>query len=198
MTRGRIIAAVLGGLLGLWALWFAWAWITVPSDHTPKGAYLRVVIAVNRDRAQDFFAYLEEPARHACYTIQRYRKKARDRVLASYPEPKRSELAAAYKSEARARNGADIFAIEAKRRGWIALLRRDMSGVRSVEVKGDRATVETVRGTRYSFRRRKNGIWGLTLFTATLLADAEKAARDDRMVEKAADDYDRVRKSASH
>jgi hypothetical protein len=184
----------LGGLFGLAALWFAWAWITVPSDRTPKGAYLRVVIAVNRDRAQDCFAYLEEPARHACYTIREYRRKARERVLASYPEPKRAELARAYAPEAEAKDAADVFALEAKRRGWMALLRRDLSGVKSVEVNGDRATVQTVRGTRYSFRRRHNGIWGLTLFTATLLADAEKAARDDAMIEKAADDYDRARK----
>jgi hypothetical protein len=62
-------------------------------------------------------------------------------------------------------------------------------------VQGDRATVETARGTRYPFRRRENGIWGLTLFSATLVAEAEKAARDAAMIEKAAADYERVKKT---
>ena len=53
-------------------------------------------------------------------------------------------------------------------------------------------TVETVRGTRYPFRRRPNGIWGLTLFTATLVAEAEKAARDAKLIDKAAADYERA------
>ena len=104
-----------------------------------------------------------------------------------------SRLAGEYKAEAEAADGSDIFAIQARKRGWLTRLRRDMSGVKTVEIKGERATVETVRGTRYPFRRRENGIWGLTLFTATLVSEAEKAARDYRMVEKAADDYDRVK-----
>jgi hypothetical protein len=62
-----------------------------------------------------------------------------------------------------------------------------------VEINGERATVETFKGTRYPFRRRENGIWGLTLFTATLESEAEKAARDAAMIDKAAADYDRVR-----
>ena len=53
------------------------------------------------------------------------------------------------------------------------------------------ATVETARGTRYGFRRRDNGLWGLTLFTADLTAEAERAARDWDIVERAAKDYER-------
>lgn len=47
------------------------------------------------------------------------------------------------------------------------------------------------RGTRYPFRRRPNGIWGLTLFTAELTTEAERAARDHDVVERAAADYAR-------
>jgi hypothetical protein len=71
----------------------------------------------------------------------------------------------------------------------VARLRRDLSGVASVEVQGERATVETSRKTRYAFRRRENGIWGLTLFTAALRAEAQAAARDFSVVERAAADY---------
>ena len=73
-------------------------------------------------------------------------------------------------------------------------LRRDLSGVAKVEIAGERATIETARGTRYPFRRRDNGIWGLTLFTAELVAESERAARDFEVVDRAAADYERARK----
>jgi hypothetical protein len=86
-----------------------------------------------------------------------------------------------------------VFVLLAKQRGWITQLRRDLSGVAKVDIEGERATVVTVRGTRYSFRRRDNGIWGLTLFSATLTAEAERASRDLAVVNLAADDYDRAK-----
>ncbi len=66
-----------------------------------------------------------------------------------------------------------------------------------METSGERATIETARGTRYGFRRRPNGIWGLTLFTAELLAEAERAARDAEVVDKAAGDYEHAREKRS-
>jgi hypothetical protein len=177
-------AALLGRLL--------YAYVSFPSDRTPEGAYLRVAIAVNRGKAEDFFAYTETRAQHAAYTIRDFRKQARERVLATYPEPERSRLAAEYAAEANAPDGADVFALYAKRYGWVARLRRDLSGIKKVEVAGDRATVETVHGTRYPFRRRENGIWGLTQFTPILDAEAERAARDFSVIERAANDYARA------
>jgi hypothetical protein len=50
-----------------------------------------------------------------------------------------------------------------------------------------------VRGTRYPFRLRDNGIWGLTLFSAALAAEAERASRDLAVVNLAADDFDRAK-----
>lgn len=190
---------LLLGLLGLGVLIVArivYAYASFPSDRTPEGAYLRVAIAVNRGKAEDFFAYTETRAQHAAYTIRDFRKKARARVLAAYPEPERSRLAAEYAAEADAADGADVFALYAKRHGWMARLRRDLSGIGKVEVSADRATVETVHGTRYPFRRRDNGIWGLTLFTPILDAEAERAARDYSVIDKAASDYERAPKPA--
>ena len=74
---------MIGAVVLLPAGWFAWAWATYPSDKTPQGAYLRVMSAVNRGQPEAFFAYVETPAQHACYTIARYRKQARERVLRS-------------------------------------------------------------------------------------------------------------------
>jgi hypothetical protein len=194
MRQRRALLFVLAGLGSALLLAFVWAHVSFPSDRTPEGAYLRVAIAVNRGRAQDFFAYTETRAQHACYTIRDYRKKMRERVLQSFPEPERSRLAAEYAEQASAPDGADVLAIYAKQNGWMNRLRKDMSGVARVEVQGERATVETAHGTRYPFRRRDNGIWGLTLFTAALSAEAEKAARDSALIDKAASDYDHAAK----
>jgi hypothetical protein len=195
MPARRVLTIVLAGIGASLLLAFVWAKLSFPSDRTPQGAYLRVVIAVNRGRAQDFFAYTETRAQHACYTIRDYRKKTRDRVLGAFPEPERSRLAAQYADEAAAPDGADVLAIYAKQNGWMNRLRKDMSGVAQVNIQGERATVETAHGTRYPFRKRDNGIWGLTLFTATLSAEAEKAARDLALIEKAASDYEHAAKA---
>jgi hypothetical protein len=112
--------------------------------------------------------------------------------LAAYPEPERSRLAGEYAAEANAPDGADVFALYAKKSGWMSRLRRDLSGIKKVDLSGDRATVETAHGARYPFRRRENGIWGLTLFTPVLDAEAERAARDFSVIDKAASDYARA------
>lgn len=194
MPARRVLSLVLAGIGAALLSAFIWAKLSFPSDRTPQGAYLRVVIAVNRGRAQDFFAYTETRAQHACYTIRDYRKRARDRVLSAFPEPERSRLATQYAAEAAAPDGADVLAIYAKQNGWMNALRKDMSGIARVNIQGERATVETAHGTRYPFRRRENGIWGLTQFTAALSAEAEKAARDLELIDKAASDYEHAAK----
>jgi hypothetical protein len=189
--RRRKVAIVLLGAVALVAARVVYAYASFPSDRTPEGAYLRVAIAVNRGHAEDFFAYTETRAQHAAYTIRDFRKKARERVLAAYPEPERTRLAEEYAAEANAPDGADVFALYAKRHGWMARLRRDLSGVEKVETSGDRATVETAHGTRYPFRiRPENGIYGLTLFTALreqlgLRLDSRRAAVDVLVVDRA-------------
>jgi hypothetical protein len=196
-TKKRALLAA-GLLTGAIALYLVLSHAFYPSDRTPEGAYYRVVIAVNKAQPTGIFAYLETPAQHACYTIRDYRKRARERVLATYPEPERGELAARHAAEAAAPDGADVFALYAERLGWITRLRRDLSGIAKIETRGERATVETVRGTRYPFRRRpENGIWGLTLFTPALAAEAERAARDFALIDAAAKDYERARQANS-
>ncbi len=183
-----LIALVLVPLLAqLWSI------LTYPSDRTPQGAYLRVVTAVNRGRPEEFFAYTEEAAQHAAYTIRDYRKKSKELIEKSYPAAERENWLSRYENLATAADGSDVLAIYARERGWLDRLRRDMSGIEQVETQGERATVITVRGTRYPFRRRPNGIWGTTLFTATLSTEAERAARDYQMIEKAAQDYERAK-----
>lgn len=188
----RTLVAGAAAALALAGGWAAWRRIArFPPDTSPEGAYLRIAVNVTEGKVRDCFAYLEDQAQHAAYSIRDYRKLASDRIAASYPEPERSRLLDAYKAHATAPDGADVWLEMAQRRGWVGRLRRDSSGVAKVEQSGERATIETARGTRYGFRRRENGIWGLTLFTAELLAEAERAARDAEVVEKAAGDYER-------
>lgn len=163
-----------------------------PPDTTPEGAYARIALSVAERRYAEMFAYLETEAQWAAYTIRDARRKACARVTASYPPAERERLLAAWRAEADAPDGADVFVLLAAARHWPARLERDLSGVGSVDIEGPRATVVTARGTRYPFRRRDNGIWGLTIFTAELAAEAERASRDLEGVERDAADYDRA------
>jgi hypothetical protein len=194
VSRRSILVSLAVVLTAVPVVWFAVAWLRYPSDRTPNGAYLRVMSAVNRGKPEAFFAYIETVAQHACYTIRDYRKKSVERARETYPEPERSELVERYQALASAEDGSDVFALYARTHGFMDRLRRDLSAVSKIEVDGDRASVETVRGTRYPFRRRDNGIWGLTSFTATLVAEAEKAARDHALIEQAARDYARAKR----
>jgi hypothetical protein len=168
--------------------------LAFPKDTTPEGAYARIVIAISQVRPRDCFAYLETQAQWASYSIRDYRSQAATRIAKAYPEPEKSVELATYRKQAEAADGADVWVSLAESRGFIARLRKDLSGIERVETTGERATIQTARGTRYPFRRRENGIWGLTIFTAELLAESEKAARDLEMVKRAADDYERAAK----
>lgn len=193
VSRRKLFAA--GGAAALvGALALVWHKITrFPPDTAPEGAYFRVAAMLGEGDARGCFAYLEDAAQHAAFTIRDYRKKASDRVAAAYPEPERARLLELYGPFATAADGADVWLVLAERRGWVGRLRRDLSGIAKVEVQGDRATIETALGTRYAFRRRDNGMWGLTMFTAELVAEAERAARDFDVVDRAAADYERAR-----
>lgn len=193
IPRKRLL---IGLLLLVPAGFYAYVAARYPSDRTPEGAYMRVARAVNEGAPERFFAYTEEAAQHACYTIRDYRKKTLGVAKADYPPREYEALEKEYGEFARAPDGADVFALMARRHGWISQLRLDMSGVHKVEKDGPRATVQTARGTRYSLRVRPNGIWGLTAFTPALVEEAEKAARDFEQVKKAAADFARVRKQS--
>lgn len=191
--RRRLLYYVLAGVLAAGAAAGGYALLRFPPDTTPEGAYLRIAYAISRGDARVCFAYLEDRAQHSAHSIRSFRQRASERIEASYPEPERARLLADYRAHAEAADGADVWVDLAQRRGWILRLRRDLSGIAKVDRAGDRATIETARGTRYPFRRRDNGIWGLTLFTADLVAESEKAARDLEVVDRAGQDYDRAR-----
>jgi hypothetical protein len=165
-----------------------------PSDRTPEGAYTRIAKALADGEPRAIFPYLETEAQWASFTIRDARKEALAKVRANYPPEERRTYEQAYGALADAPDGSDAFAVLASQRGWLARLRKDLSGVARVEVEGPRASVVTARGTRYPFHLRDNGIWGLTIFSADLVAESERASRDLAVVAAAADDYARVKR----
>ncbi len=171
-----------------------------PAESTPEGAYARIALAVAEDRVVDVFAYLEDEAQWACHTIAKERRTALERAKSSFPAAELAVLENEIATDANAEDGRAVFERLARTRGFPNRLRRDLSGVLRVETDGDRATVVTARATRYPFRRRPVGIWGLTIFTAELAADAEKATRDRGRVEEAARDWDlsKARDAGAH
>ncbi len=189
MTRRVLFVSAIVLALGVAFVLF---YKPFPPDKTPDGAYARIAKAVAEQHPRDVFAYLEQDAQDAAFTIRDVRKSACDAIERSYPKgPERDALLASYRAEATAADGPDVFLVVDHERNFIGRLRKDLSGVVSVETAGDRATIITARGTRYSFRKRPNGVWGLTLFTAELLAESERASRDLVVVKAAADDYAR-------
>ena len=185
LIGGALVAAIAGALLIYWLVRF-------PPDTTPEGAYMRIAHAISRGQPSDCFAYLEEEAQHGAINIGDYASRISERINDTYPEPERSEALARYAEMASSERGAGTWALLAERRGWIRRLRRDLSGAESVEIVGDRATIITTRGTRYPFRRRPNGIWGLTIFTVELTIESERLARDWALIQSAAKDYQRA------
>ena len=193
VSRRKLIFAGVAGAAGF-AGWLWWRKVVeFPPDTVPQGAYFHIAALLGEGDARGCFAYLEDAAQHAAYTIRDYRKRSSDRVTAAFPEPEKSRLLEAYRPFATAPDGADVWVEMSARRGFVARLRRDLSGIAKIEIQGDRATIETAQGTRYPFRRRENGMWGLSIFTADLVAEAERAARDFEVVDRAAADYERAR-----
>jgi hypothetical protein len=146
-----VVSAIVVPIVLFLALWHPF-----PSDKTPEGAYLRIAQAVGHDDPKECFAYLETEAQWASYTLRDMRRKASSFVAASYPDPPRSSILADYKRFAEAQDGSDVFVTLYRERRWSNRLRKDLSGVARVEVDptGERATVVTVRGTRWPFRQR--------------------------------------------
>jgi hypothetical protein len=190
-TRALFALLVAAIAIGVVALVF---YKPFPPDKTPEGSYARIAKAIAEDRARDVFPYLEQDAQDAAFSIRDMRKTACDLITQSYPAgTERDALLASYRGEADAPDGPDVFMLLDKKRAFVARLRKDLSGIAKTEAQGDRATITTAKGTRYTFRRRPNGVWGLTRFTAEMLEESERAARDLASVRAAADDYTRAR-----
>ncbi len=193
MTRKAMRRALLAAL-GAAALYVLYVVTRTPfpADTTPEGAYLRLAQAITERHVQSAFPYTETETQWASFTIRNARRDALALADKSYPPAELAKLRESYGALAKAPDGPDAFALLMEERGYRARLAKDMSGVDHVETEGERATVVTARGTRYPFRRRENGIWGLTLFTGELLREAQRSSRDLERVREAAEDYARA------
>jgi hypothetical protein len=186
-TRWAVVLSVV-----LAALVFARLWKPFPKDTVPEGAYMRIAKHISQGQAREIFPYLETEAQWASHTVYTARKEAAALVQKDFPEAERGRVSAEVSEFAALQSGEDAFVLMARKKGWIARLRKDLSGVASIETEGERASVITQRGTRYPFRRRDNGIWGLTIFTAELVSESVRAVRDLEAIKKSAEDYRRA------
>ncbi len=164
-----------------------------PADTTPEGAYLRLAKHLELGEPERAFSYLEVDARDAAYSLAQSRTVALAKVRASFPRDDAAAFAASHAELATGDDGPRAFVRFAEARGWIRKLSEDVSPIDHLEVAGDRATVVTRKGTRYPFRRDRDGRYGLTSCTAELVAEAKRAARDLEVVLRSAADYDRRR-----
>ncbi len=130
-------AAVVAALLA--AAWMSWVHASYPSDREPRGAYVRIVESVTRNRPEDFFAYLEDAAQHACFTIRDYRKAALGRVRASFPGERAARVRAALRSDrgcSRRSRGIGLLCAKAKAGSQA---RSRLARAAAVEIQGERA-----------------------------------------------------------
>lgn len=164
-----------------------------PADTTPEGAYLRLAKHLELGQPELAFSYLEVDARDAVYAMARARTDALAQVRATFPPGEALAFAESYAALATGDDGPRAFARYAEPRGWIRRLAKDVSPIDHVEREGDRATVVTRKGTRYPFHRDRDGRYGLTSFTAEIVARANQAIRDREVVARAAADYERRR-----
>ena len=155
-----------------------WKFGRFPPETEPKGAYLRIVQALQDGRPVEIFPYTETATQHGCYSILGYHRDAYQLITAEFPEERKLSDAPRYEEFAGMKDGSEVFLSIAVRGGYLERLTKDLSAVKQVQINGERATVETVRGTRYSFRRRSNGIWGLTMFSAEIQTEALRSARE--------------------
>jgi hypothetical protein len=192
--RSVLILAGAGGVAAAAGIWLVTRRLfEFPPDTQPEGAYMRIAHNLTEGDPRIVFEYLEDPARDAVFTVHDFRKQSSALVSEHFPEPERTRLLDEYKKVSDTPDGPALFLAYAEERGWLRKLRRDLSGVAEVQVEGERATIVTARDTRYSFRKRENGLWGLTMFTPELLTESTRAARDFDVVKRAADDYANVK-----
>jgi hypothetical protein len=164
-----------------------------PADTTPEGAYLRLAKHLELGQPELAFSYLEVDARDAAYVMARARTDALARVRQAFPAEEARAFASSYAALATGDDGPKAFARYAEPRGWLRRLAKDVSPIDHVEAEGDRATVVTRKGTRYPFHKDRDGRYGLTSFTAELVAQAKQATRDLEVVGRSAEDYERRR-----
>src|SRR5262245_36266126 len=107
-TRRRLIVAALVATplcaFGVYRL------VRFPPDTQPEGAYMRTAYAIGRGEPEAAFAYLEEEAQHAAYTIGDYAEKAALRIRQAYPEPERTRALEQYGWAIDKNDGPDVWA----------------------------------------------------------------------------------------
>jgi hypothetical protein len=160
---------------------------------TPDEAYRRLVEAVNADDGASLYDALDQPARWAWMTVQKWHREAYDIVLSNYPEPEREREKRRFEPAATATSGRELFKAEAAPRA-IATLRPLLSGAGGARIEvapsGTEAAAVLPSGARVPFA--KHGGWGYAGLDAEADDQKTRAYHDLEVVRTNAADYERA------
>lgn len=156
-----------------------------------EGAIAEMARHVENEDAEKMFRLIDPRSRHAMASIVADRRRARELVTASYPEPEKRAALASLGDAAEARDAAGLFA----RRCPAACLREigaRLGAPTATRKVGDETIVTTTRG---ELRLRGGGAdwYGLVWNTEALFDERERANRDLAMITENAATYDRRR-----
>ncbi len=162
-----------------------------PPDATPEGAYARIALALSNGRPKDAFAYLETDAQWAGYLDPRRSETGRRAREGKLPGDRTGSVARGV-AQRGGRAGRRRCVRSSGQTPWVdraareGLVGRDSDGntgrPRDHRNRAKHALLVSPTRQRHL---------GADPFTAELQAEAERAARDLDVVERAADDYDR-------
>ena len=161
---------------------------------TPEEAYARFSAAVAARDGGALFDALDQKARWAWMSIQKYQREAYDIVLSNYPEgAERERESHRFEPGATATSARELFRAQAAP-GLFPLLVPLAVGDARVEPGASEAEAAAVlaSGARVPLARGENGGWGFAGLTKDAEAQKVRAYHDLEVVRASAADYERA------
>jgi hypothetical protein len=161
---------------------------------TPEEAYQRLSAAVTAGDGGALFDVLDQNARWAWMTVQKWHREAYDIVLSNYPEgPEREREKRRLEPAATATSGRELFKVEVAPR-VLAMLRPMIAAGARVETapSGVEAAAVTPSGGRVPLARASNGAWGYSGLDRDAEDQKTRAYHDLEVVRASAADYERA------
>ena len=162
----------------------------------PAGAYRQLAAAVNAGDGGALFDALDQKARWAFMSVQKWHREAYDIVLSNYPEgPVREREKHRFEHAATATSARELFKVDVAP-GLLAKLVPQMAagGDPPVEMgsSGSEAAVVLPSGARVPFARGSRGGWGYAGFDEQAEDQKMRAYHDLEVVRSSAADYERA------
>ncbi|MET0341996.1 MAG: hypothetical protein ABW252_13405 [Polyangiales bacterium] len=153
-----------------------------------EGAVSRAASAVASHDHAELFSLIDERARFSLASVHHARRQAAGIIRAEYPAEGREAALAELGDAALAETAVDLF----RRRcpaACVAALGAPLAAPRTVSEQGDVTIVDTVRDTRITLHRGKDGRYGLVWQTDALIRERSRAAAELDLIQKNARAY---------